>query len=193
MVAGAVAGAVGQSLFGTAGGISAVEIAARILAWAILGSIFGIGMSFFVPNIKRKRAAIGGAVGGMLGGIAFLWVAESVSDWAGRLLGAAILGFFIGLMMALVEVLAREAWLIVHWGEKERSTINLGDRPVLVGSSRKADIYLPENEGIPPEAATLTFVNGRIVFEDRMKGQEHILNDGNKLVVGHITIEVHAR
>lgn len=191
-VAGLVAGGAGQWLYGAVPSLAGFGAIDRILAWALLGSLLGWGMAFFIPNLKPDRAALGGTVGGALGAIAFLWAAETFGDLAGRLLGAAILGFFIGLAIALIEELIREAWLVVHWGPKEESIVSLGSQPVILGSSQDAHIYLPKAQGFPPVAATVRFTRGAIEFENKMNGQQQILKSGSQLQIGSLTIEVRA-
>jgi Ca-activated chloride channel homolog len=154
-----------------------------------LGSLLGGGMAFFVPNLKLGRAMLGGGMGGTVGVLGFWLAAGAFGDITGRLLGAAILGFFIGLMIALVEKL-RDAWLIVHWGPKEESAIGLGAQPVVLGSSDLAHIYLPQEQGFPATTATICLQGGKIEFNNKMNGQQQTLKNGSKLQIAHLTIEV---
>jgi Ca-activated chloride channel family protein len=108
----------------------------------------------------------------------------------GRMLGGAILGFSIGCMVALVERFAREAALVVHWDENERTTINLGPTPVVLGSSPEAHLYLPAEKGFPPETAVVTFQDGVVELENLMTETRHTLHNGNKLEIGSLLIEI---
>ena len=36
----------------------------------------------------------------------------------------------------LVEAVYRKAWLEVHWSPKEKSSLALGDSPIIIGSRR---------------------------------------------------------
>jgi len=89
-----------------------------------------------------------------------------------------------------VESLAREAALIVHWDENERTVINLGPTPVVLGSSPEAHLYLPAEKGFPPEAAIVTFVDGMVELENLMTETRHTLQNGNKLEIGNLIIEI---
>ena len=129
-IAGIVAGAVGQLLFLPVGTMPLLAIVARVLGWTILGTLTGAGMSRIVPNLKLSRSLLGGTIGGGLGALGFLWAAASFNDMVGRLIGSAILGFFIGLMIALIEQFSRNAWLVVHWNKSEQTKISLGAEPV---------------------------------------------------------------
>src|SRR5204863_319741 len=82
-------------------------------------------VSFFIPNLDGKKAALAGLGGGFLGAVTF-WIMSEVRDWTGRFGGAALLGFCIGLMVAVVEVAFRRAWLEVRFSEREVITVNLG-------------------------------------------------------------------
>jgi Ca-activated chloride channel family protein len=122
--------------------------------------------------------------------VAFLVSVPIFPDFMARLLGAAILGAAIGLMIALAEKLAREACLIVHWGPHERTVINLGERPVVLGSSNEAELYLPKEKGFPPISALVTFREGKIEMQNKMTNTNHELKSGNKLQLGDLLVEV---
>jgi hypothetical protein len=188
--AGLIAGALGQLLFQSAADAASFEVVRRIAAWTLLGGLLGLGMTFFVPNLKTWRALSGGALGGLVGSLGFLAGAGMLADFAGRLLGAASLGFFIGLMIALAEQLAREACLLVHWAPKETTTVNLGAQPVILGSSPEAHVYLPKEKGFPPVTGLVSFVGGKVEFENKINGQKQALRNGSKLQLGTLVIEV---
>ncbi|GJD19112.1 hypothetical protein RIVM261_040680 [Rivularia sp. IAM M-261] len=189
IIVGVIAGVAGQFIYVTIPAFAALDITSKILGWSILGSFLGGGMAVFVPNLKLGRAMLGGGMGGALGVLGF-WLAAGVfGDITGRLLGAAILGFFIGLMIALVEKF-RDAWLIVHWGLEEESTIGLGAQPVVLGSSDQAHIYLPQEQGFPATTATICLQGGKIEFNNKMNGQQQTLKNGSTLQIGNLTIEV---
>jgi Ca-activated chloride channel homolog len=118
---GAVAGTVGQLIFAGAANLPALQVAGKIIAWALLGALVALGMTFFVPNLARGHALLGGALGGALGAICFLAASQQFGDFAGRLIGAAILGFCIGLMIALVEFIFAQAQLGFSRIEPHRS------------------------------------------------------------------------
>ena len=188
LVVGFASGASGQLLYLAVPSLLALDLAGRVVAWGILGALLGWGMAFFIPNLKPDRGLLGGGLGGAIGVLGFWLVAGGFGDIAGRLIGAAILGFFIGLMIALIEELAREAWLVVHWGPKEQSTIALGPQPVILGSSDQAHIYL---QGFDPVVATICLTSGKISYEDKNTGQKQMLKNGSQLqITGSLWIEV---
>ena len=196
--AGLLSGAVSQggfALFASSAsslGAGATELLqfGQIIGWATLGALLGFGLAFAVPNLPGPRAALAGACGGVLGAIAFLALTGWVGETLGRLLGAVVLGTTIGLVVALVERLAREAALIVHWHENERTVINLGAEPVILGSSPEAHLYLPKHKGFPPITAIVTFREGRVQMENKLSNSTHTLAAGNKLQIGDLWIEI---
>lgn len=192
----------GQWLFFPPPGLpSAIALLGRILGWTILGALVGSGTSFFVPNLKLKKALIGGSLGGSLGAIAFLIASSILGDISGRLIGATILGFCIGLMIAWAEKkqLRTEDHLVISWSPQEQKPILLGTRPITLGSSYESDIHLSKALGFDPVTAKIyKDENNSIVmqYDDKygknkgMKKLKHFLKTGDKRKLGNITIEV---
>ena len=200
LTAGLIAGGVGQLLFSPVATLPYTSEIGRILGWTILGALVGGGTSFFVPNLKLNRAMVGGSLGGGLGAIGFLIAAARLGDLSGRLIGAAILGFCIGLMIAWAEKqqLSTESYLVVHWSPKEQTKILLGKRPVTLGSSYEAQIHLSKAQGFYPVTAKIFKEGNNIIMEydgryaqDRgMRIVRHELNNGDRRKLGKITVEV---
>jgi Ca-activated chloride channel family protein len=198
LAAGLIAGGIGQFIFIPLANIPVLEMLGRLVGWSILGTIVGGGISFFVPNLKLNRALLAGAIGGSLGAIGFLLAANILGDVAGRLVGAAILGFFIGLAIALIEQLSRKASLIVHWNTKEQTTLSLGEKPIILGSSNEAHIYLPKSQGFYPITAKIYTEKDKIIMQfdetyaahKSMKILKHNLVDGSQRKLGNLVLEV---
>ena len=190
----------GQLLFFSIPGLSTLDIFGRVLGWTILGALVGSGTSFYVPNLQLKRAATGGSLGGSFGAIGFLIIAAILGDISGRLIGAIILGFCIGLTIAWAEKkqLITEDYLIVYWTPQEQTKILLGTRPLTLGSSYEAEIHLSKALGFYPTTAKIYKENSNIVmqYDDQyaeakgMKKFKHELKNGDRRKLGKITIEV---
>ena len=115
----------------------------RSSSWAVLGSSIGIILCYSIPNLKPRKAAVGGAVGGALGALAFIFVSNLLGDVAGRLIGASIIGFSIGGMVAIAEKASALAWVRVKVeGADSAPLVALGDKPLSMGNQPEHDIQL---------------------------------------------------
>ena len=194
LAAGLVSGVVSQYLFSFGAALLGDRVwllkAGQVVGWGLLGSLLGLGMGFFIPNLHRTKAGLSGLVGGVVGAVAFLAAIAGAGELAGRMIGTSVLGFAIGLVVALVERLAREAALVVHFDPHERTVINLGPEPVVLGSGREVHLYLPKERGFPDITAMVTFRDGVVTMDNKLTGKVHVLQGGNKLEIGSLMIEV---
>jgi hypothetical protein len=187
------AGAVAQ---GTYRLIGPTEVL-RIFCWSIASGLLGFGIGNRIPNLGRFRGTIGGTIGGIIGSCLFILFAYLVDPSAGRLLGITAIGFFIGIMIVLLESLLRRAWLTVHWSEREKIILPLGTEPIILGSSNEARICLDKKD-FPLITAKIYLENKKVVmqFDESMCQQKsmkilrHELSNGDKRKFGKITIEV---
>jgi Ca-activated chloride channel family protein len=194
VITGGIAGGIAQIAFYFTASISVpVEIISRIICWGIFGLGTGWGISKFVPNYPQKTAMIAGFLGGVIGGAAFRFSISYLPEVASRLLGVAIVGFFIGLMISYIEELFREAWLTVVWGKDEKTSITLGAKPIVLGSSSEADIYLPKEKGFPPITAVIKIHNSKVVIENKINNQTTELRNGSKIQLGSIDIIINTK
>ncbi|MFO0956817.1 MAG: VWA domain-containing protein [Isosphaeraceae bacterium] len=161
----------------------------RLLGWGLLGALVGGGMSFFVPNLDRRKALLGGALGGAIGCVGYLIASGLAGDVGGRLLGAALLGGCIGAMIGLVETAFRDAWLEVAYGPegKEKRTVSLGREPVSVGSDRTCKVW---SRDAAPVAYRYKLEAGRITCEDVAGKQTQLVKDGDRRAAGKLTVIV---
>lgn len=160
-----------------------------VVGWMMLGCLMAIGMGWFIPNLPKVRAGIGGMIGGLVGAIAFL-VALSLLpklDLLGRMMGTAILGISIGLMIALVETMFREACLEVIWAPMETTRLSLGTRPITVGGGDD-NVFV---NGLPQHALRIEMVEGRITCT-QADGSQSLLKDQSRIDVGSVELVIHA-
>ncbi len=200
LTAGMIAGATGQILFLPLSSIAVLEIIGRIAGWVIVGALVGVGTKFCVPNLKLKNALLGGTIGGGIGASGFLLTASIFGDVLGRLSGASIIGFFIGLMIAWIEQkqLESQPYLLVNWTPTEQTTYLLGTKPILIGSSLNVEIPVNASDGFTPITAKIFKEGENIIMQfdqeyaaiKNMKKTSQDLKVGDTRKLGQITIEV---
>jgi len=188
LLAGAAGGVIAQYTYHTIGSTDFL----RIVCWGIAGSLLGLGLSFRIPNLEQWRGTVGGLTGGLLGGSLFVLVV-SISEEAelvGRILGTMAIGLSIGLMLGVIEVIFREAWLEVQYGIKETRTVSLGTEPISIGSDPKAcTIYVCS---AAPVALRYQIIQGQILCEDILAGTTYSLHSGDQRLLGTVMITVRA-
>ena len=188
-LAGVAAGLVAQaglSLFGQTSTSILLQHATFVLAWGILGALLGRGISAVVPNLKWQTALAAGAIGGLTAGAAFLASAVLLGDFAGRLAGAIILGAAIGYSIALAEEIVRTGSLIVRWGPRETTTLNLGSAPVTIGGGDD-HVCL---RGLQPLAFSVWMDGARIFCKDHKSGKQVELKDKGTFTVARVEFQV---
>ena len=194
LLVGILSGFISQYLFS----IAAARIVANhpellrvgvVLGWMLLGSLMAVGMGWFIPNLPKLKAGLGGMIGGAVGAIAFLAASSVMAELAivGRMVGTAILGISIGLMIALVEKLFREASLEVIWAPMETTHLSLGTRPITVGGGDD-HVFV---RGLPLNALRIVMVEGRITCT-QADGSQSQLKDQSRINVGTVVLVVHA-
>jgi Ca-activated chloride channel family protein len=188
---GFAAGVTAQALYAYALG-EAKDLGAlpRVVSWALVGAGLGLSISLAIPNLHVLRSVLFGALGGLVAVGGFLLVAASGSEMASRLMGASFLGLFIALAVTIAEAVAREAYLVVHWAKNESTTVNLGTRPVMIGTSRDSTVRLSAKSGYPPEIASFQLKDGKALLTNHMSRTTHVLKNGNKLSLGSVVVEV---
>jgi Ca-activated chloride channel family protein len=190
VLTGALAGAAGQSLFYLLAPFEFLGGASRVAAWIVLGFGAGLGISLYVPNLDRRRAAAAGIAGGILAGFCFLVFVPQRGDTIGRLGAAAVLGALTAIAVVAVEVKGRKAWLVVHWSPKERSTLLLGGTPIVVGHGPQAHICPEHVKGSASVLARFLFDGAQVTLADAQRGVEKIVRDGAVFEYGKVRVEV---
>lgn len=165
----------------------------RIICWGIAGSGLGISISKIIPNYPLNKGKYAGFIGGILGGLFFSLVSSSGIPMFGRLIGTAIIGFFIGLLISVFEQLYREAWITLKWAENEFTNISLGNKPIYIGSGAKSDIYLPVEKNYPSTTAIISFSNGKVKIDDKLSGKTTELKNGSKINLGFVELIINTK
>jgi FHA domain-containing protein len=147
--------------------------ACRSAAWACIGAAAGFGMNLVrSTRTQLRNSVIGGALGGALGGMFFdpidrlfgssLFVGSSTSRFVGQL----AVGLSIGIFVALVERLGRDAWLRVRTGPLAGKSFILYKTPSILGSSPQSDVYLYKDADIDPSHVAVHRVGTIYEIED---------------------------
>lgn len=175
-----------------------LQMMGRALAWGLAGMAMGLGQGL---ALRSSRLAIygflGGIVGGLLGGLLFdpidlilLGMDKPSAHWS-RLVGFACIGAFVGAMIGIVELLARDSWLRMTEGPLAGKEFLLFKDVLHIGSSPRSDIYLFNDELVNGHHATLravgddceleaiandnpTMLNGRPVRRSRLRHGDRI-------------------
>jgi hypothetical protein len=191
-------------------GVSFIVFAAcRSAAWACIGCATGFGMNLVrSTRTQLRNSVIGGALGGALGGLFFdpidrFFVSRFAGAGASRLAGLLAVGLMIGLFVALVERLARDAWLRVRTGPLAGKSFILYKTPTRIGNSPESDVYLYKDAEIDPTHASIHRIGTVYEIEDmgtRMgtsiggnKIRRRRLASGDQIVIGSTILDFEER
>jgi hypothetical protein len=186
-----------------------IVTACRSAAWACIGAAAGRGMNLVRSTREQRRnTMIGGAMGGAFGGMFFdpidRFFVSVYSDGAlSRLIGLLVVGLSIGVFVALVERLARDAWLRVRTGPLAGKSFILYKTPTIIGSSPGSDVYLYKDAEIDQSHASIHRVGTLYEIEDmgsRMgttvgggRIRRHRLISGDQIVIGSTILDFEER
>ncbi len=133
------------------------QILRRALVWGLWG--FGVGLSAGLVSRSQRRivqGCLGGLLGGLVGGFLFDVLAEMTSGATlSRFVGFVGLGLCVGVATALVEQLARVAWVRFLTGSREGKTILLHRDVNLLGRDELADLPLFGDPAVARKQALL--------------------------------------
>jgi len=187
-----------------------VFTACRSAAWACIGAATGLGMNLVrSTRTQLRNSVVGGALGGALGGLffdpidRFFGASLFAGAWASRLVGLLAVGLSIGIFVALVERLARDAWLRVRTGPLAGKSFILYKTPTIVGNSPQSDVYLYKDAEIDPSHASIHRIGTTYEIEDmgtRMgtsvggsKIRRRRLVSGDQIVIGSTILDFEER
>ena len=165
---GALGAIIGQLVYG----LLPDSPTSRAWGWAILGAAVG-AMLGLADRSKTKagRGAFGGFAGGLAGGLVFdflskfLTIGEGDTGILARVLGLAVLGFAVGLMVQVVQQALKTAWLSgITTGPYEGKQYILGKPVVTVGRSDGNDIGLYREKNLGLKAGAFSFNAGRWTY-----------------------------
>ncbi|TMQ12257.1 MAG: FHA domain-containing protein [Deltaproteobacteria bacterium] len=187
-----------------------IHTAFRSVAWACVGAATGVGMNLVrSTRAQLRNSVIGGALGGAFGGMFFdpidRFSGSTIFDGAAtsRGVGLIMVGLSIGVFMALVERLAREAWVRVRTGPLAGKSFILYKTPSIIGNAPQSDIYLYKDAEIDPSHAAIHRVGTTYEIEDlgtRMgtsvggsRIRRRRLASGDQIVIGSTILDFEER
>jgi hypothetical protein len=120
-----------------------------------------------------------------------------------RAVGFTVIGMCTGLMIGVVELLAREAWVKMLTGPLAGKEFVLYRNPTVFGSSPKADVYLFKDATVEATHALLHRVGEVYEIEDRATASGTFVNgrrvarrqlaSGDQLRIGHTVLSFTVR
>ena len=126
---------------------------------------------------KLRNGLIGGAVGGLVGGFLFdpiLALIASNSGMSSRATAFVILGMCIGILIGLVKVVFKEAWLTVLDGYRPGRQLILSDAQTVLGRAEYAALPFMARGDYELEqvhARVIRQPDGRFALEDNQTAQ----------------------
>ncbi len=141
------------------------QMGGRSIGWALAGMTMGLGQGLALRSGKLLLYGfLGGLIGGLVGGLLFdpiqkFLVADTVisAHWA-RFAGIVVVGTSVGLMIGIVELLARDAWLNMVRGPLAGKEFLIFKDLVKVGASPSSDIYLFNDDEVAEQHAVIRAV-----------------------------------
>lgn len=190
LAAGAVAGGIGQVLFGLLAPARFIPNLGFLTGWMFLGGLVGLGTTFFVPNMRISSGLTGGLAGGLIGALGFLLCLAVLSTMGpetfGRFTGALVLGASVGLILAAAERAFRSAWLEVRFGPIESRQVNLGAQPVTIGSDRsRCTVFVRD---VAPVVASYWLEGERIYREQPATAMRQEVCADDTFVIGNTSV-----
>jgi len=182
-------------------------VVGRSLTWGILGLTVGLGQG---AALRSKNLLLNGLLGGMMGGLVggalFDPISKLLADTTfsgqavvSRALGFTTIGLSAGLMIGLVERVAKQAWLQMKAGPLAGKEFVIYKSPMSLGSSPKCDVYLFKDAEVEPQHALLQLsgtqheivdLGARAgVWVNGVRVGRAQLSSGDQLVIGSTVLE----
>ena len=210
LLAGGLGGAVGGFLGNVLFSVFGANV--RAIGWMVMGAGIGVVEGLYERSpAKLRNGLIGGAIGGFLGGILFdpisHLMASSSSGMSSRATAFVILGMCIGILIGLVKVVFKDAWLTVLDGYRPGRQLILSDAQTILGRAEYAALpFMGKNDSMLElvHAKIVRQPSGRFVLEDnkskegtrlnnvRIDGPA-VLSDGDVIRVGYNSIKFSER
>jgi hypothetical protein len=150
-----------------------LQTSGRGLAWAMAGMAMGFGQGIALRSRRLLLYGfLGGLIGGLLGGLLFdpidllILGRDKPSSAASRWIGFAVIGATVGLMIGIVERLARDAWLQMTHGPLIGKEFLVFKDVMRLGSSPRSEIYLFNDPAVASQHAVIRATGGIYEIEN---------------------------
>lgn len=165
------------------------NVFARAIGWSFIGALAGTADGFRKSSVRVGRnGLIGGLIGGLLGGtifeiVPYILLGLPRPGVVSRLLGFLITGALIGLFVALVQQLLKEAWIKVVVGRNETKEFLVEKTETTIGRSEMSDVSLFGDPAIAPTHAVVRALpGGRFALRDASSGEAGTIVNGARVV-----------
>jgi len=184
---------------------------ARGIAWGIVGIAVGLCPGAATRDRRRAlRGILGGAVGGFVAGLLFDLVyfllphGATDTGTASRFVADIVVGLSIGLAVALIESVAKAAWLVVTSGRREGTQLILSKDVNTIGRDDRDDVLLWGDPLLASTHARIVRRHGHYLLENvTVEGSTSIngvevrgpgaLRDDDEITVGTTRLRFHIR
>ena len=161
-----------------------LQMSGRSLAWCLAGAAMGLGQGIALRSGRLLvYGLIGGVLGGLLGGMLFdpidliLLSPDKPSAHWSRLIGFAVIGLSVGVMIGLVELLARDAWLRMTQGPLTGKEFLIFKDVMTIGSSPRSDLFLFNDTQVMRQHAIIRAFGDQSEIEARDSTAPVLLNN----------------
>jgi hypothetical protein len=176
-----------------------IEGISFVFGWTIVGVFIGASISWFevfssfmtkkdFAGASRKfiKCVIGGAAGGILGGIVALGLrvlAGSITGkdveglWSPTAMGFVAIGSSIGLLVGLAQIILKEAWIKVEAGFRPGREMLISKEKTTIGRAEGSDIALFGDSSVEKTHAHIVLDAGRYYLEDQQSPGGTFVND----------------
>jgi hypothetical protein len=147
----------------------------RSLIWTTLFMAVGLGPGIAIKSKKLSfNGFLGGMIGGAIGGFLFDPINYLISGGTfmtgvevSRAVGFCVVGGCAGLMIGLVEMISKDAWLVMDEGPLRGKQFIIYRDPTIIGSSPRCEIYLFKDPTIEPSHAVIHKIRDGYEIEDK--------------------------
>jgi hypothetical protein len=154
------------------------QMVARSVTWGTLGLFLSIAPGVVMRNPKKLFIGLaGGALGGVVGGLAFdpvLRFSDNVR--LAQMIAMLAIGLFAGLATGIIENAAKTGWVKVVAGLIAGKQFILYRNPTFLGSGPDCQIYLFKDPQVGRRHAAIHIVPGGFELEDLPLGTSTLVN-----------------